>query len=541
MEQCKIPTVAGRRDEEGDRISALPDEILHDILSHLNSQKFIGKATVLSKRWANLWFSYPTLEFNGNDFGTQKSLKGFAAAAAKKLSSFQHQLAAVRINGNGWMANNSDFCTTILDDLLGSVAKNQPQKINVTATYYSIPREFLLPAGGAGQLCRIKHLSLENCNFDRYVNLFTDDDDSRSNPFDYLRGSLRTLRLTGIKFPDGGRILNSMIAGASLLEELEVTFFRGVQRVQVRDLPNLKRLKLYAIDKVDFDIAWPHCPSEDGAMAIVLTPDLTSVEIRSARACIYTNWDVEDLISECPLMESSITSAASDPPPVHHLKIVNNDKLKEVTLSSWNCSIALPNTTFLWVNIRFFLTVLSKDDRSFALVKTHGPLSQLDLYDLGKVLEKLTRFWLTIELIHEFPNCQEEDVDQFQDVHSPIVEHVIVSENFLRSCNKKEFFLGAIFCCCRPKFLSCTPRKYKVPRENLLLVVEYVQQLFMKREFNDRCRIKCNCWRHQLEDVKILWRSIKGSIKEDKVMNITNFAVSSLGEKDQIWFVLMWR
>ncbi|CAI0391920.1 unnamed protein product [Linum tenue] len=67
----------------------------------------------------------------------------------------------------------------------------------------------------------------------------------------------------------------------------------------------------------------------------------------------------------------------------------------------------------------------------------------------------------------------------------------------------------------------------------MLLVVEYVQQLFMKREFK--------CWRHQLKDIKILWRSIKGSIKEDKVMNITNFAVSSLGEKDQIWFVLIWR
>ncbi|CAI0391919.1 unnamed protein product [Linum tenue] len=407
MEQCKIPTVADRRDEELDRISELPDEILHDILSRLKSQKFIGKATVLSKRWANLWFSYPTLEFNGNDFGTTKSLEGFAAAAAKKLSSLQHQLAAVRINSSGWMANNSDFYTTILDDLLGSVAKNPPQKIDVTATYYSIPREFLLPAGGGGgQLCRIKHLSLENCSFDRYVNLFTDDD-SRSNPFDYLRGSLRTLRLKGVKFPDGGRILNSMIAGASLLEELKVMFFRGVQRVQVRDLPNLKRLNLYASDKVDFDIAWPHSPSEDGAIAIVLTPNLKSLDITSARACISTNWDVEDLISECPLMESSITSAASDPTSlVHHLKIVNNDKLKEVTLSSWNCSIALPNTTFLWVHIRFFPTVLSKDDRSFALVTTHGPVSQLNLYDLGKVLEKLTRFWLTIELINEFPNCR---------------------------------------------------------------------------------------------------------------------------------------
>ncbi|CAL1393546.1 unnamed protein product [Linum trigynum] len=547
MEQRKSPTVAGLHEDELDRISELPDEILHDILSRIKSQKFIGKATILSKRWANLWFSYPTLEFNGNDFKSKETLKSFAAAAAKKFSSFQHQnntdpdlsSVTIKFDISGWMGNYyPDFCTTILNDLLGFVAENPPQEIYVTASNYSIPREFLLPSGG--RLCRIKNLCLQNCNFDRYANLFTDD--NNSNPFDCLRGSLKTLSLMSVKFPDGGRILNSMIAGASLLEELTVMFFRGVQRVQVRNLPNLKILKLYARDKVDFDIAWRHCPSKDGPMEIVLTPDLTSVEIASSRACLSTKCDVERLISECPVLVSPITSTSDPASPVHDLKIVNNDMLKEVKLSSWNYPIALPRTTFLpWVKIWFFPTILSKDHKSFALVTIHIPLSRHHLHDLGKLLGKLNRFWLTIELINEFPNDRAEDVDQFKYVQSPFIEHVIVSEKFLTSCNKKEFFLDIIFYCCRPKFLSVTPRIYKGSREKMLSAAEYMQQVFMKNEINDCCRIKCNCWRQQLKDVEILQRSIKGSIKEDKIMNISKFMFSSLGEQDQIWFILIWR
>ncbi|CAI0460121.1 unnamed protein product [Linum tenue] len=479
MEQRESPTVAGSHDEERDRISELPDEILHDILSRVKSQKFIGKATVLSKRWANLCFSYPTLEFNRNDFRSKETLKSFMAAAAKRLSSSQHQnntnsdLFAVKIKFDisGWLGNhNSDFCTSILDDLLGSIAENPPQKIYVTASHYSIPREFLLPAGG-GQLCRIKHLSLENCNFDRYVDLFPDDK-NRSNPFDCLRGSLRKLSLMSVNFPDGGRILNSMVAGASLLEELTVMFFRGVKRVQVRDLPNLKILKLYTRDKVDFDIAWPHCPSKDGAMAIVLTPDLASVEIASARACASAKWDVEDLMWDSPLLESSKPSTR-DFSKVYDLKIVNNDELKEVKLNSWNYSISLSDISFLlWVNLHFFPTILSKDDKSFALVTIHIALSRHLLNGLGKLLAKLSQFWLSVQLIHEFPNGWEEDVDQCGDVQSPIIEHVIVSQRSLSSCNKKEFFLDTIFYCCRPKFLSFTPRIYKLSRENMLSVGE---------------------------------------------------------------------
>ncbi|CAI0391921.1 unnamed protein product, partial [Linum tenue] len=71
-----------------------------------------------------------------------------------------------------------------------------------------------------------------------------------------------------------------------------------------------------------------------------------------------------------------------------------------------------------------------------------------------------------------FQMISAEDVDQFKDVRSPFIEHVIVSEKFLTSCNKKKFFLDIIFYCCRPKFLSVTPRIYKGSREKMLSAAE---------------------------------------------------------------------
>ncbi|XP_008795787.2 F-box/LRR-repeat protein At4g14103 isoform X1 [Phoenix dactylifera] len=50
-----------------DRISELPDSILHHILS-LRTTKDAGRTSVLSKRWRYLWVSVPTLYFNQEQF-----------------------------------------------------------------------------------------------------------------------------------------------------------------------------------------------------------------------------------------------------------------------------------------------------------------------------------------------------------------------------------------------------------------------------------------------------------------------------------------
>jgi hypothetical protein len=43
-----------------DRLSALPDELLHSVLSFLPAQEVV-RTTVLSKRWTDLWRSVPRI------------------------------------------------------------------------------------------------------------------------------------------------------------------------------------------------------------------------------------------------------------------------------------------------------------------------------------------------------------------------------------------------------------------------------------------------------------------------------------------------
>ncbi|KAL2476772.1 putative F-box/fbd/LRR-repeat protein [Abeliophyllum distichum] len=68
-------------EQEEDRLSDLPNDVLHHILFFLPI-KSIAQTSVLSKRWRNLWYSFPDLDFTSLNILTN------AASARKKMSSY---------------------------------------------------------------------------------------------------------------------------------------------------------------------------------------------------------------------------------------------------------------------------------------------------------------------------------------------------------------------------------------------------------------------------------------------------------------------
>ncbi|KAF7842768.1 F-box/LRR-repeat protein 25-like [Senna tora] len=64
------------RTETEDRISNLPDEVLHLILSYLKTKHAV-QTCVLSKRWRNLWTGISTLHFEDSSFPDDSSFKKF--------------------------------------------------------------------------------------------------------------------------------------------------------------------------------------------------------------------------------------------------------------------------------------------------------------------------------------------------------------------------------------------------------------------------------------------------------------------------------
>ncbi|XP_026430833.1 F-box/LRR-repeat protein At3g58930-like [Papaver somniferum] len=57
-----------------DRISRLPDGLIHHILS-FNDTKYVVQTSVLSKRWIHIWKSLPVLEFNRSLFSHENTKK----------------------------------------------------------------------------------------------------------------------------------------------------------------------------------------------------------------------------------------------------------------------------------------------------------------------------------------------------------------------------------------------------------------------------------------------------------------------------------
>ncbi|GKB18797.1 F-box domain, cyclin-like protein, partial [Tanacetum coccineum] len=82
-----------------DRISSLPDELIHQILSFIDS-KYAVQASMLSSRWKLIWKSMPSLIFSSNQFDT---LPKFSKFVTNVLSHRNHQIevSSVKLNFRG--------------------------------------------------------------------------------------------------------------------------------------------------------------------------------------------------------------------------------------------------------------------------------------------------------------------------------------------------------------------------------------------------------------------------------------------------------
>ncbi|KAL6650741.1 hypothetical protein ACP70R_009666 [Stipagrostis hirtigluma subsp. patula] len=78
---------------EADRLSALPDELLHNVLSFLPAPEVV-QSSVLSRRWRHLWRSTPCVDIDSRDFqfcpgrpvvGTEEAWERFARFADNLL------------------------------------------------------------------------------------------------------------------------------------------------------------------------------------------------------------------------------------------------------------------------------------------------------------------------------------------------------------------------------------------------------------------------------------------------------------------------
>ncbi|CAN1176165.1 F-box/LRR-repeat protein 25 [Linum perenne] len=264
-----IPTsAAAAADQQEDRISNLPDVVIHDILSRLPSSKQPAKLAMLSERWAHIWRSYPIIDFDSCEWtrttGIKKKLKKFLAATRVKYSDMKH-VTAVRIT-----LRYSTWEPAFVDELLGFLGKVTTKEIRIKCIdYYCGP--IIIPEGlfNEDSFRNLKVVELRNCALPKCC--------SSSFSFGIF---LRILSLKRVRFPFsferglGDRILNNIIqAASSTLESLTLSDLDRIESLQLQDLPNLKTLDTTGLYCRDFEI--------NGALPLDILHDICSHLMRS--------------------------------------------------------------------------------------------------------------------------------------------------------------------------------------------------------------------------------------------------------------------
>ncbi|CAN1180421.1 F-box/LRR-repeat protein At1g52650 [Linum perenne] len=150
-----------------DRISELPEGIIHGILARLESHESAARTSILSKRWLRLWSTFPVVEFKG-DYGRegiQSKFQSFAAATSKRLLAAVPPLPLDSFDIDLQLEPDFEQLRQCLNQLLLSVAggRSSPIKVVVKTKLFESNSSVSAPIDGGMFLNfrRTKFLELE--------------------------------------------------------------------------------------------------------------------------------------------------------------------------------------------------------------------------------------------------------------------------------------------------------------------------------------------------------------------------------------------
>ncbi|CAN1266604.1 hypothetical protein LINPERPRIM_LOCUS12616 [Linum perenne] len=442
--------LAGGRSKAADRISELPDYIIHEILERL---KYSQTTLALSRRWMQIWLSYPILEFHCDDesFDYSAKLKSFLAAAARKLSSSHHnRIKALRI---------SSKCSDFIRDVLDLIVNREPEEI-VVECYTN--RSYQLFATEVINNPRLRILDLCFCRFWEFPD---------TNQLDMRMINLRVICLENFSIDD--KLLNRLIAGSPLLEELKLSGpKKRISRLDICNNPNLKILQLenctvweliqIAGTTKSLEIMSLNCSDLDISPSAL--PSLKSLKINYAHK--LTGEFINNMIANLPSLQSLYLYHIGG---IEELKI-RSDTLQELKLGHVfsNVRIHIDAPRLVDVQYRGCLLRLPAITRPANFRKAQlcnsitlslYPFNQLiemdSLIKLKDFLAKLRQQFRSVQLHFYSMSYSSFSGDAVACDHGsliPMIEHVEFNFDISRM-DGKDGFIDALFWSCHPKYL----------------------------------------------------------------------------------------
>ncbi|CAN1158733.1 hypothetical protein LINPERHAP2_LOCUS22302, partial [Linum perenne] len=174
-----------------DRISELPDEIIHKVLRRIASPAKAARTTALSRRWRSVWSSYPAVQYRHSDIPRStvekrvENFKKFVEASMERISRHSEmRMETLDI----WLVGKSVNYSSLVKQLLISAMERKVEEISVMfrnpKTGFEEVKSFI------NRFPQFQTVSITNLNDKRNVTFNEEETgDNTSNPtrIDHLK------------------------------------------------------------------------------------------------------------------------------------------------------------------------------------------------------------------------------------------------------------------------------------------------------------------------------------------------------------------
>ncbi|CAN1133758.1 F-box/FBD/LRR-repeat protein At5g53840 [Linum perenne] len=461
-----------------DRISELPEEIIHLILSSLNSHKSAARTSILSTRWLHLWRTYPVVEFNGRRIKEFLSkFQSFTAATSKRLLSEPLLL---------------DSFTIQLGDQLSTMVRRQLQQHGDdlrNCLYQS------LKSGSSGS--PLKNSCLDN---------------------------LQELSLDRVQVVE--KSFHRCLANAPRLEKLSLVLIGGIHKLDISasNSPSLKYLSFHGdyLQQLQLTSA-PlletfHFRGHCKCLNVVSAPNVKFIELRQEYS-LEREGEIEELISKFPSLQSlhfhMVQCKEKLRISAHTLRKLT---IRKSFLEMMAFEIDAPNLVTLTINSMVDLSTMKFGPKInstvvnvspscrcvFACTVFRGAITTSWLIELRKYLAVLAKCFHSLVFKLDIPRSikvSSLDLNQVGCESSPlIVQHLLlgVDEPLIPTFFKSDEarLLDGLLWTIHPKTLSIADSNTSRS------LFSYISKQIETKILN-KCCSNDKCWRHQFKDAKI--------------------------------------
>ncbi|CAN1123590.1 FBD-associated F-box protein At3g52670 [Linum perenne] len=257
-------------ESDKDRISELPDGILHSIIHRLPSQDEVAQTIAISRRWETLWRSYPFVEFDlykitkcRRDFRTEATIGRFKRQTIRRRRDFQKfteatinrftrdsllRMEILKLSLIGEIDEDSfALYSPLVEQLVDLASRRKAEEVSIFASvlkWGSFPRLCLpcrLLSDSAAKILQLKGIELKRGN----------------DPLPHSLKFLRSLYIDNVVLEDE-RILESLIASSPLIETMDLFGISNLSKLQVSNVPKLRTLNInYCEDLKEIEITAP--------------------------------------------------------------------------------------------------------------------------------------------------------------------------------------------------------------------------------------------------------------------------------------------